>query len=1021
MSKENDEEVKTKTLEITMDKLKHGNAKPKKKKSSKKKKVHFKKKSTPKKKAPKAKKLPKPKKAKQPKMPKMPKIDLPKLVPIKPSKPGVKVPTKKSEAMLVNAAPMKTAMTDYANLGPYVMTHVREPAMSVNHMKALPLYNTINEAAQEIKEMYVNVEKIKKTATTEHEERVLNEVMKEINKKIIEYNTAMYRGETEKAGRILTSIAKLNEVVKQLLFERDIDPIPPRKHPLGKWAHFLPPGVEEDPPGASTFSSKTLVLEPDPEPKPKAKTKEKGKSPLIEVVGEEEEEEEEVKDEPKIQSIESLNTEISTVEKRLSDLPILIKLKQTAKSKAKKEGKTQKVADAELRIKTLKDEKIFLANQLPKLKRDLEDLQVALEQGEEGAGMLGGMSQAIEEYIQTPEIDHAIGLVANEMGQKAMPNPLMMGSGPKRPRSRLDKSLNKEPWSEGRLTYEQERDFREAYIRGLTQKQLAPEQHRERLEMAKHDPHEMGQFDPNPLMMGSGIDMAGSGIFDWLIEKIGDFASTKMREISRGQPRWEAEMKKRRGKGGTKIWGNYCGPMWTSGKVMAAQDAKDEDWSVPPTDGLDFGCKEHDFECAQAGELGCPKSADQKLVSTALKEMRKGPLKKRAVSGAVAAAIKAASLTRGHGKTKLGGVEPWVTRIRENIINEIGQPAGPYWLNSLDDALSGQTDPVQALFSIENKLEELNQMLIHPGMQPMGLWVKRSLEIAIETLRNPLPREKSPIETKGRGKKGGKKGGVLTDDEVMNMANIPLLRLYQELDWYQNNIPTQQHMADYNWHIMVIDRIEDMIRQKESPGPTPRGDGKKGGGPKKSWIQQQRDNPTQAMENKLAQLQASNEIIIQAMKQRRQERRDAVARGDDDEKKRLDKILEKLAQRHRDNFDYIDRLWNTLNPRDDDDAPPPVRRQLAFKGSSRKKCSKHGGIQSVAPVIAQLQAELTQLYANKEQAKQYMDQLTATVFANPQERDQAVNLINQMLAYTRQVNTRINDIHRILQGLVFPN
>lgn len=44
-----------------------------------------------------------------------------------------------------------------------------------------------------------------------------------------------------------------------------------------------------------------------------------------------------------------------------------------------------------------------------------------------------------------------------------------------------------------------------------------------------------------------------------------------------------------------KIHGRYCGPNWTAGKKLAAEDAKRSDFDVKPIDVLDNACRTHDF------------------------------------------------------------------------------------------------------------------------------------------------------------------------------------------------------------------------------------------------------------------------------------------------------------------------------------------------------------------------------------------------------------------------------------------
>jgi hypothetical protein len=49
--------------------------------------------------------------------------------------------------------------------------------------------------------------------------------------------------------------------------------------------------------------------------------------------------------------------------------------------------------------------------------------------------------------------------------------------------------------------------------------------------------------------------------------------------------------------------GNYCGPGWTAGKYMNAQDAHEDDFDTPAQDALDQICKEHDKAIWQAHQF----------------------------------------------------------------------------------------------------------------------------------------------------------------------------------------------------------------------------------------------------------------------------------------------------------------------------------------------------------------------------------------------------------------------------------
>ena len=64
-----------------------------------------------------------------------------------------------------------------------------------------------------------------------------------------------------------------------------------------------------------------------------------------------------------------------------------------------------------------------------------------------------------------------------------------------------------------------------------------------------------------------------------------------------------------------KIHGNYCGPNWTGGKKLSAEDfiAQGHTW-IRPIDWLDRLCMDHDRSCGEAKDMGCSKKADQKLL-----------------------------------------------------------------------------------------------------------------------------------------------------------------------------------------------------------------------------------------------------------------------------------------------------------------------------------------------------------------------------------------------------------------------
>ena len=65
-----------------------------------------------------------------------------------------------------------------------------------------------------------------------------------------------------------------------------------------------------------------------------------------------------------------------------------------------------------------------------------------------------------------------------------------------------------------------------------------------------------------------------------------------------------------------KIHGNWCGPNWTGGRRLSAQeyDERGLDWNGPVISPLDAGCRLHDFE-GRSGKM--PKAADTRLINTA--------------------------------------------------------------------------------------------------------------------------------------------------------------------------------------------------------------------------------------------------------------------------------------------------------------------------------------------------------------------------------------------------------------------
>lgn len=99
-----------------------------------------------------------------------------------------------------------------------------------------------------------------------------------------------------------------------------------------------------------------------------------------------------------------------------------------------------------------------------------------------------------------------------------------------------------------------------------------------------------------------------------------------------------------------KIHGNWCGPSWTGGQAVDAQDYTGS-WNAKAIDSLDRACRAHDKACASRGEKGCCSKDDGKLIAAALKTASNPVnilLKPSLVTTAlaVAAGMEIASLTR---------------------------------------------------------------------------------------------------------------------------------------------------------------------------------------------------------------------------------------------------------------------------------------------------------------------------------------------------------------------------------------
>ena len=66
-----------------------------------------------------------------------------------------------------------------------------------------------------------------------------------------------------------------------------------------------------------------------------------------------------------------------------------------------------------------------------------------------------------------------------------------------------------------------------------------------------------------------------------------------------------------------KIHGNWCGPNWTGGQHVAAEDYQG-DWNGPVTTPLDACCRSHDLDCSKDG---CSSAGDGRLIKCAEKRI----------------------------------------------------------------------------------------------------------------------------------------------------------------------------------------------------------------------------------------------------------------------------------------------------------------------------------------------------------------------------------------------------------------
>lgn len=66
-----------------------------------------------------------------------------------------------------------------------------------------------------------------------------------------------------------------------------------------------------------------------------------------------------------------------------------------------------------------------------------------------------------------------------------------------------------------------------------------------------------------------------------------------------------------------KIHGKWCGPNWTGGRKLSAEEyaKRGYSWNAPCTDALDCACRAHDKACSHP--KGCSKKADTALIRSA--------------------------------------------------------------------------------------------------------------------------------------------------------------------------------------------------------------------------------------------------------------------------------------------------------------------------------------------------------------------------------------------------------------------
>ena len=84
-----------------------------------------------------------------------------------------------------------------------------------------------------------------------------------------------------------------------------------------------------------------------------------------------------------------------------------------------------------------------------------------------------------------------------------------------------------------------------------------------------------------------------------------------------------------------KIHGQWCGPNWTGGRKLSAEEyaKRGYSWDAPCSDALDCACRAHDKACSHP--KGCSKKADTTLIRAA-RRLELAPLERIRLIGVVA-------------------------------------------------------------------------------------------------------------------------------------------------------------------------------------------------------------------------------------------------------------------------------------------------------------------------------------------------------------------------------------------------